>query len=422
MMEKNCKENINGKDSERFGKIRITTYNYKLFSCLCVFMFFVLISFSSCNSEIKEAKVANEDASIFQLDEKVCTDFAVKMHTSLVNGDTNFINSYIDWSGIKDLIAEDSSYWDKVNTDIFNTWKSEISVGQDLIGELVSGSHLRFITYYQLDGEHFIMLRNYIEPQTVNYFEFKLVAIGKSIAIADVYDFGQSMLLSSMSKDYCDYYSGFNSEWKTVRTETEGKLMEINSKLAEGNLKEAYAKLKGMETTFQNTYMYLNVKETILLQSNVASVTQNYLYEKSQRIALNEKGRSLTMFYLNAYVGNNNDALIALANIEDAVGEDGVIDYLRGNLYFESGQMQKALEAFNAALAYNNEIFSFHVAKIKALIEQLAYVEAVESLLVMDDSFDIKNLSWEEEFKSYPEFLASESYADWKIRLNEEVK
>lgn len=418
MMRKNHKKNINGKDSERFGKIRIITFKSLYLRFLCLFLFLLNFTFISC----EEAGISPDDYSEvsheFQLDEKICTDFAIKMHTSLAKGDTSFINSYLDWKGIEQSLSADSTYWTSEKIEIFNSWKANISLGEDFIGEFISGNHLRFITYYQLDGKHFIILRNYIEPQTVNYFEFELRSNEGTISIVDVYDFSQSKLLSTMAKEYCNYYGKFHETWKTVKAETELTLTNIEEKIANGNLKAAYAQLIEMDGSFKSTYMYTNIEESILLQSNVESIILDYLYDKSQRIALNEKGRSLTMFYLNAYAGNNQDAMIALANLEDAVGEDGVLDYLKGNLFFEEGEMQKALEAFNRALAYDNEIFSFHVAKVKTLIEKKAYVEAAESLLVMDDSFNVKDLDWDEEFKLYPDFLSSEAYATWKNRLS----
>jgi hypothetical protein len=419
MMRKKHKKNISGKDSERFGKIRLISNKKLIYSVLNLICAAALFLFYSCESAYEVENIAQIKTEEFVLNEKVCTDFAIKLHTSLANGDTSFINSYLDWKTISNSIAQDAAYWNDDKVEIFKAWKSKISIGQDLIGELVIGNHLRFITYYQLNGEHFIILRNYVEPQTVNYFEFRLISIGSAIAIADVYDFNKSMLLSEMGKEFCDYYSACKSDWKIIKGEIENKELEIEKSVANGDLKLAYSQLTEFETTYQKTFMWNNLKEFILLKSENKTIATNYLFEKSQMIDLDEKGRSLTLFYLNAYVGNYNDAIIAIANLESAVGEDGVLEYLKGNLYFELGEMDNALEAFNNSLAFDNEIFSFHIAKVKTLIEQTLYLEAVESLLVMDDSFVINDLAWDAEFMEHPAFLNSEEYQSWKQRLNE---
>ncbi len=418
MVRKKSEKNINGKDSERFGKIRKITIKCQFNSDLLFVCFVLSISFFSCNTEDNSSEKHVKENGYYELNEKNCTDFAVKMHGSLVNGDTSFIHSYIDWQGLKDAISMDSSYWDQYRNEIFTSWKKSISPGVELINELEKGSHLRFITYYQLDGEHYIILRNYIEPQTVNYIEFKLVGKLHSIAIADIYDFNQSMNLSSMAKEYCDYLGDFKEFWSITLSEMTNDCDSVKSKINEGNLKDAYMLLKATQLNFQQTYIYRGLMEQVLLKSEISSVSQGYLFEKSQKIPLGEKGRSLTMFYLNAYAAKYNDALIALANLENAVGEDGVLDYLRGNIYFEQNEMSKALSSFNKALAYNSKIFSFHIAKVKTLIEQSQYIEAVESLLVLDDFFNIQELNWNEEFSEYPNFLTSEAYKLWLNRLN----
>jgi tetratricopeptide (TPR) repeat protein len=417
MARKKCKKNINGKDSERFGKIRMITDNRLITNVLMCFIFLNLFYVLSCSNEEKDGIPPFSDEINFELDEKTCTDFAVKMHSSIANGDSNFIKSYIDWKGIQQAISKDTIYWDENKLEIFKAWKENVSPGNDLMNELNNGSHLRFITYYHLDGEHFIILRNYIEPQTVNYVEIKIVAIGNSLAIADLYDFSQSMLLSEMGAEYCNYLSELPGSWLDQQSEMLIQSDEIRNQIQIGDFKNAYAMLNETNIHFQNTYLYRDLKEQILMNSGSEEIAMKHLFDKSQRISVNEKGRSLTMFYLNAYAGKNNDALIALANLESAVGDDGVIDFLRGNIYFEKNELNNAILHFNKALAYNSKVFSFHIAKIKTLIELSYYVEAVESLLVLDDFFDIESFDWDAEFIDYPDFMLSDEYGLWLQRL-----
>jgi len=44
------------------------------------------------------------------------------------------------------------------------------------------------------------------------------------------------------------------------------------------------------------------------------------------------------------------------------------------------------------------------------------FVQAAESLLVMGDYFDVKNINWNREFMAYPAFLISDEYAEWLQR------
>ena len=46
---------------------------------------------------------------------------------------------------------------------------------------------------------------------------------------------------------------------------------------------------------------------------------------------------------------------------------------------------------------------------------------AVESLLVMDDYFEMNEINWDKEFIAYPEFLMSDSYNKWVERITTPV-
>jgi hypothetical protein len=63
------------------------------------------------------------------------------------------------------------------------------------------------------------------------------------------------------------------------------------------------------------------------------------------------------------------------------------------------------------------KIPNIHFAKVVCLIEMREFIQAVESLLVMEDYFDVKNTNWDKEFMAYPEFLISDEYFQWLERI-----
>lgn len=415
MVRKKSKKNINGKDSERFVKIRLITVNNLLVSILMILIYFANSLFISCESAKVDPNLDNNLTSNIQMTEKLCTDFAIKMHSSLVTGDTNFINSYLDWEQLTDFSLDSIGSI----SEISNHLKINYSVGKDLCRDIEAGGHLRFVTYYQNKERHFIVLRLFHEPQTVNYLEFELGTKGNSLMIKDIYDFNKSRLFSSWISNYIMYYQDCEMGWEFQVEKDQQLEKEVLELISAGDLSSAYTVLKTYDSEFQKTELYEDLEQSVILESDNIKVVVPGLKKKLANISIGEKGRSLTMFYLNAYAEKYNDALINLINLEKEVGEDGVLYYLQGNLYYEMGQWDKALQLFNQALSYETEIFSFHLAKTKTLIEQTNFVAAVEALLVLDDFFTIHELDWDTEFAQFPSFAASSEYQEWKKRLSQ---
>jgi len=414
MERKKCKKNINGKDSERFGKIRLISNRMLFVSLLMVVIYFVNFFFISCESAKVDPNVDNNLTSNIQMTEKMCTDFAIKMHSSLVNGDTNFINSYLDWEQLTDSsLVNHQSF-----SGIYSHLKSNYSVGKDLCRDIEAGGHLRFVTYYQNKDSHFIVLRLFHEPQTVNYLEFELGTKGNSLIIKDIYDFNKSRLFSNWINNYIGYYQDCEMGWEFQVEKDEQMEKEVLELISIGDLSAAYTVLNSYNGEFQKTELYEDLEQLVILESYNIKVVVPGLKKKLGNISVAEKGRNLTMFYLNAYTVKYNDALINLIHLEKEVGEDGVLYYLQGNDYYEMGEWDKALNLFNQALTYESEILSFHLAKIKTLIEQGNFLSAVEALLVLDDFFTINELDWDAEFAQFPSFTASSEYQEWKKRLS----
>ena len=78
------------------------------------------------------------------------------------------------------------------------------------------------------------------------------------------------------------------------------------------------------------------------------------------------------------------------------------------------------MEFYNEALAIEPTVPNIHFAKVVCLIEMKEFTEAAESLLVMEDYFDVTNTNWDKEFMAYPEFLISDVYSRWleRVRAN----
>lgn len=194
--------------------------------------------------------------------------------------------------------------------------------------------------------------------------------------------------------------------------------------IAIANIADATDSISDIVQTIPKNLLYLqeinNASMYIANIENNARLTQELLDKK---IEASQSNYAKT--YLNYLKYSYNDQFLNGINelklLDSVFNENAYINYLIGTLYYELYDFNHAIEHYNASIAKNPEVFDFHFAKIVAYIEMNEFDLAVESLLVMDDYFEMNEINWDKEFMAYPEFLMSDSYNKWMERINTPV-
>lgn len=407
MMIKKYRSYLSEKESEGIVKKRKNTIKVLVISFLCV------ILFVRCSDD-KSNEILQEHENSEPLTDEKCVNFAEQLHFSFVDSNVNYINSYIDWKSIEnELVAEDP-----LRKAIYDTLVSRYDLASDFVTMTYSKADVRFITYYQRDDHHYIIFRVFEQPQNLNVYEFELKGNSKELYIADIYDYGSASSIRSSLESEINFWSQWGKEWKgRLKMFNEVQLVFKNA-MMKGDLKSAFLVTKELPEEFGELKRFRQMYGLICESSSSVELLLGYLEEELARIPLTEKGRWLPLFYLRTIEGNYGEGLIALSNLEKEVGEDVYIDFLKGNVYFEMQDYESAISYFNKALSVDAGVEIFHLGKIHSYINLSFYTEAVESLLVMDDSFDIKDLDWKSEFDLYPEFVSSLEFEEFLSRLD----
>lgn len=401
MMVKKHESYLSEKESERNGNNRKKPINRLVLRFLWFYVFF---AFFSCGSE-KVSENEFQEVYEVELTEQQCINFAEKLHQSFADSNSNYLNSYIAWSVIKEDLCKS-----ELESEIFDTLKKHLNIGHDFIGLTYDNIDVRFITYYQVDEKHFIIFRVFEQPQSISFFEFELSGGAGEIYVNDIYDFnfGRS-LRSSLASDLVSYVN-CKTHWKECYQDLNNLLMEVDSLMTQGDLKLAYEYLKDNEQGFAKYNDYQTVFDQFVLQLGNGNIWVKREKEKIDAIPMGDRGRWLPMIYFNAMQGNYAEAQIALANLEGEVGEDTYLHFLRGNLYFEMGDYNLAISSFNKALSMKSEIPIIHLGKIYSQIRLNEFTQAVESMLVMDDFYHLDNEQWILELADFGAFVESDEF------------
>lgn len=406
MMRKNYKSYKNVKESEENGINRNSSALLLYFSCL-VFLFFL-----SCTEEKVEN---NGPEEVFQeeLTEESCVNFAEYLHQSFADSNVNYLNTYINWEAIEKEVNQN----DALRQEVFDTLMSRYDIAKEFVQMTYSGADVRFITYYKEAEEHYIVFRVFDQPQSLHVYEFELSGSNQALYVNDVYDFGSATSITQVLIDEVDFWSGLGENWYTYFEVFLDVEKEFNMLLSSGSLKDAFSLSKQYDETFGGLKKFRRLYGVLCEYSGNSKMIAGYLDDELARIPLTEKGRWLPLFYLRSLTGQYAEALIALSNLENEIGQDVYLDFLKGNIYFEMGDYTSAISYFNQSLSMDNTVVMFHLGKIHSYISQEMYVEAVESLLVMGDAFSLNEVDWNAEFELYPDFLNSPEYDEFVSRL-----
>ena len=378
-------------------------------------LFFLIISIVfSCGNENKVEKDTIYVPHKLKIDSINASEFANSFILDIYNSDTVNARSKIqikynsDSIFVSDLLA---------NEDVFNNFDLFSVLHQPIL----TGGELDF-QFYEVQNENSIIwFRLFAAPLELNYFRLTLAVADNAIVISDFTSFNTPNSCNEMMTELVDLMytkrqlsnidliEGFNVMDSTIIA-----FYSLNPYLAD----LYYSK---MDIALRETGIMKSIKYNLDFHSS-AEIRTNALIRKNHEIG---KGGSLEwswlrQYYLNLESKSYTKVREAIEGLSKSVGEDPILIYLKAATYFEEYNYLTALEFYNEALAIEPTVPNIHFAKVVCLIEMKEFTEAAESLLVMEDYFDVTNTNWDKEFMAYPEFLISDEYSRWleRVRAN----
>jgi tetratricopeptide (TPR) repeat protein len=370
----------------------------------------------SCDDDNGADESTNKEIKTLQLTEKICTDFALKLHESFVNNDTTFLNTYINWDEIKQQSFTYSSENDSsLNSIIWDKIKDQIFFGRDFAQVAAMGGSLRFVTYYKVSEiEHHIVLRSFYPPQNINFYDFTLGSKGEFLVVNDIYSYEMACSLYQLLGEQINALTSLSANKEELITnyeDVQSKITLARNFSTEGQLSQAYKTLISINEKFKTTQYYQSIELGLLFGSTEETVQKNAIAKRIEKVALNEPGRWLLLFYQSGLLEDYEQARLCIKNLEGYAGNDEMLTYLLGVTYFEEQNYQMALDLFNTVLVTEQDFYIIHYAKITSLIELKKFDMAVEALNLLSTIFDTSKVNWDKEFMAYPEFLMSDEFA-----------
>lgn len=405
-MKKNHESYLSGKESEENGNNRKNTIIILIYSVLLFSVFF------GCTEENTSKSSAYEhEAEV--LTEEACINFAEQLHQSFADSNAQFLTNYIDWENISSTVC----HGEAIRKEILDTLLKYYKVSTDFINMTYDDAEVRFITYYEENEIHHIIFRVFSLPQSIDFYDFSIKGNSKSIQVTDICNFYISGSMINSLKNEVDFWES-KEDWYSSYSSLQLKELEVLQHIQSGDLKSAFVAFNETKEEWSELLRYRQLYGKICELSGNTPMLLGYLESELSRIPFNEKRRWLPRFYMNSISGNYADALIDVSNLKTEVGEDSYLSFLEGNIHFELGDYEQAINKFNASISNDPLVLVSHLGKTHSFLELHKYTEAVESLLVMEDNLALSSKSLEIEFAAYPDFINSSEFIQLKERLD----
>ncbi len=118
----------------------------------------IIIFFSCCKSNRQE----KEPEADMLPDETTVTVFGRQIENSVLDGNPAFYNNAFDKSRIKETISDNSIVYSSFDTDFGKTFfEHNFMLGDFAVEAVNNGGDIRFVRYYEENGEHHIVIRLY---------------------------------------------------------------------------------------------------------------------------------------------------------------------------------------------------------------------------------------------------------------------
>lgn len=375
-------------------------------------LFFLIISFIfSCNNENKGKMDAVYVPNKQNIDSANASEFANSFILDIYNSDTVNARSKIQIKYNSDSIFVSNLL---ANKDVFNNFDLFSVLHQTIL----LGGELDFQFYEVQNENNIIWLRLFTAPLEVNYYRVILSVIDDSIVISDFTSFYSPHSFDAMMTELVALvHEKRQLSYKDMR---EGFRFMDSSITAFSSLNPSLAELyySKMDIALRETAIMKSIKYNADFHSS-AQLRTNAILEKTYEIG--KEGSTewywLRQYYLNLDLKSYGEVREAIDRLGNSIGDDPILTYLKAVAYFEEYNYSRALELYNQALIMDPAIPNIHFAKIVCLIEMKEFILAAESLLVMEDYFDVRNINWDKEFMAYPAFLISDEYVQWLERV-----
>jgi tetratricopeptide (TPR) repeat protein len=372
-------------------------------------LFVLLLVFNfSCKKEKEEVKINIDEVE----------SLGIALQHEVEKDDIRAINELFDKESFAKLFLKKTTKKKihEFNVGFFSGFARRFNFGELLIEQKSGGGSYEFIRAYQDENKDFrILFRLYNEG--LNYHDYLIKKVNGEPKIIDMYIY---MSGENLSDTYRTYYKNLLSSANILNNDTADftllkdvqKLDEIRSLNTSGNYKEAH-----------DLYGTISNKSKRTKTFKLLNIMVSYsLSEEAYKEAIKDyedkfpNDPSLYLISLDGLILNKefDKSLANLNKLDEALGGDPFLHFIRGNIYYYKKDYDNALGKFAITNLEYPDFIDAYDSALGIYLETNNHKKVIEILDLYVNKFEIdKNelkISME---ATAPNFIKTKDFKNW---------
>lgn len=399
-----------------------------LFALLCCSLFGFLSSCTMKESSEEEAydeTFAEDLESVPDISDDEVLQFAQSMEAAVAKKDFDYIDKQINYPKLAREIMDGMTLRKSTSLNKgFITGLRQAKLGDSFTSEFDQESSFSFLKQYKEGGIQHIVFR-VSTSAGLNYIDFYLTAdeFG-NISIYDMflYTTGEKVsetmrvIVSVIMRQDPSMMSGIDIDRKKL-SQLE-KLLSIKEVYENGDPETAYQQIQTyLRQTGDSSKIALLYKLFISGDLDDETMVE---YKKSIDDYTRKfpEAKNVGLMLMDGYlISEEYDLALENVNLlDEGLGGDPYLDFIRGNIYLMKNDAERALGLYEKSFEYARKESGFYVNRTFAYAYKGEYDKAVEDLTTLSEEFDFAKLTLElamEEDEGMEDFINSPEYAAW---------
>jgi tetratricopeptide (TPR) repeat protein len=373
-----------------------------------IISFFSLVAFAS-----GETNLNAEIPDLAQLEV-----FALQIEESIENGNPSYFNNSFDIDAfLNKVMNENSSTEDNLfNKGFEEGFRKNFDLGTMIVDEIKNDGSYTFLRAYKKDSTIRLLFRLFTH-NGINYHEFEVKHVQGDFRITDAYLFLSGERISeTISRMYNSYrFPDTSPPGESINSlKALAELGKIKVLASKGKYRKAYNIWQKLPPSYKNDKIFQ------ITGIQIASYLDNkkYLETFKEFVTNYPANTDKYLIPLDGFIIHQNYsmALACIDSLDKSLNNDPLLNYLRGNLFYEMGNHSEAANKLSVLIEALPDFEPSYYSLLALYIGDNNYIKATHVLDKIIFRLNYYKNDISTILQEYPAFINSEEFQVWMNR------
>ena len=330
-----------------------------------------------------------------------------QLESSISSGNPYYFNLCFNTESIIDsaILSNPKNAENSFAQGFIEGLKQQFDPGNAILELIGADGSFTFIRAYKRDGRSKLLFR-LISSNGINYHEYDVGQKDEKLVLTDAYIFTTAQTISGTYKNIYNKYFLNLPEYRISRADK-----KIQRLAAIGNSRKAYKQWLNLPENIR--FSKTNQLMGIHLASKLDRETYFGAYIEFMNHFPDEPGKYFIALEGLIKQGYYHAALKAIEKLDEYIQTDPILNVIKADIYYESGDTQNAEEHLNKLIEEMPEYETGYLNLLGLYIEENEFMKATLLLDKIILTFNASKEDLQQIVTDYTDFLQSDEFKNW---------